>query len=129
MSSPVSNTVKILGLIVLILLLFMGGCKLLVREIFNRQDCERFNIDNIEVRTGVNIPAIIECDCEVVGNTKTSWFIIDSSKVNLNTYVTKNGFVKTDSNYTKVNRSQHTNWIASLNPKSAKLSFKIEYLE
>jgi len=53
-----SKVLKIIGLVVLGVLLFMGSFKLLVRHIFNRQDCERFNIDNIELRTGINVQII-----------------------------------------------------------------------
>jgi hypothetical protein len=33
------------------------------RMIYNTQSCERFNIDNIELRTGVNIPEIKSYSC------------------------------------------------------------------
>ena len=89
-----SKVLKIIGLVVLGVLLFMGSFKLLVRHIFNRQDCERFNIDNIELRTGINVPPISDCDCRVTDNTKLSTFKLDTSVVDIASYAEINGFDK-----------------------------------
>lgn len=125
----VSNSLKIIGIIALSVILFFSGCKLLIRDIFNRQECERFNIDNIEVRTGINIPKVSDCDCQVKGNTKTSNFIIDTDHVDLEEYVVKQHFIKMDSLYRLSDKSEHSNWTASLNLETAELRFTLQYLK
>lgn len=107
----------------------MGGCKLLVREIFNRQDCERFNIDNIEVRTGVNVPKVLRCECVVKDKTKTATFVIDRDKVDLKEYILKQQFVKKDSLYMLSNTSKHTDWEATLLEETGELRFTLRYLK
>ena len=86
------KALKIIGLVALGVLVFMGSFKLLVRHIFNRQDCERFNIDNIELRTGVNVPSISDCDCRVTENMKLSTFILDTTVVDIGSYAENEWF-------------------------------------
>ena len=129
MQIRISKTFKIIGLLMFMVILFMGGCKLLVREIFNSKDCERFNIDNIEVRTGVNIPKVSDCNCVVDGNTKTSSFIIDVNQVDVNEYSRKHHFEKADSLFALSNITDHTKWNATLNMETAELRFTLYYLK
>lgn len=129
MQKHVSNSLKIIGITVVAITLFFGGCKLLIKDIFNRKDCERFNIDNIEVRTGIDVPSVSESDCQCIGDTKTASFIIDNTKVDLHEYVSKHDFVKDDSLYIKSNKSEHTDWNASVNMETAELRFILHYLK
>ena len=123
------KSIKIIGLIVLMMVILMGGCRVLVKGIFNRKDCESFNIDNIEVRTGIDIPKTAGCDCVSDGKTKTAEFVIDKSKVELNDYIAKQGFIKKDSIYELSDESDHTKWTAKLNKKTAELKFILHYLK
>ena len=68
---------------------FMIGFTLLRRHIFNRTDCERFNIDNIELRTGIDIPAVDSSNCECGDAVKRSNFYLHSEKVNMNDYISR----------------------------------------
>ncbi len=122
-----SKALKIIGLVVLGVLLFMGSFKLLVRHIFNRQDCERFNLDNIELRTGINVPPISDCHCRVTDNTKLSTFKLDTSVVDIASYAEINGFEKSGELYEKSSETKNTSWHATLNDDSAELSFLITY--
>ena len=62
------------------------------KMIYNSCDCERFNIDNIELRTGINIPSIKDTECTYDQTTKTkkATFIIDTEKVDIEDYILKN---------------------------------------
>ena len=99
----------------------------LAKHIYNRTDCERFNIDNVEVRTGIDIPSIIDATCSSNGKIKNSIFTIDTNKVDINTYIKTNKFVKEDSIYINTGESKNTKWKITLNPESAILNVSIEY--
>jgi len=119
----------VLGTFALIVLLFMGGFRLLVKHIYNRTDCERFNIDNIELRTGVDIPEIKESECESDGKIKKCEFILDTSKVALPHYIERNKLSKEDSLFVKRGDREDTKYEVILNPVTAKLFVEIVYKE
>ena len=50
--------------------------KTLVVSIANQRTCEWANIDNIEINAKINIPSIIDSDCEYLEaiNTKKAYF-------------------------------------------------------
>jgi 5'-3' exonuclease len=106
----------------------MGSIKLLVTHIYNRQDCERFNIDNIECRTGINVPAVTDAECNCENNTKTSCFVIDTAYTNLNEYLVKHNFTKVDDQFAEAKGSnKNTEWSATLNYHTGDLYFLINY--
>ncbi len=100
----------------------------LAKHIFNRIDCKRFNIDNIEVRTGVNVPEIDSFKCSCEDYIKQSSFILGST-LNLEEYIDKNAFQKIDGMYQKQNSNKYTKWKALLDKEKRELSFIIEYLD
>lgn len=118
-----------LSIIALFLLLFMGGFKLLAGHIYGRTDCERFNIDNIEVRTGIDIPAVSNVDCSFDAsiNTKFSTFTFDKNEVDLEEYVVRNDFEKNGDVYLNTGERTDTKWQAELNPETYVLTVKLEY--
>lgn len=79
-----------LGLLLMCVLLFMGGVHLFGRHIFNTKSCQLYNIDNIELRTGVDIPNITSTECTCEDNVKISKFIIDTELVDINRYINRN---------------------------------------
>ena len=93
------------------------------KVIYNSCGCERFNIDNIELRTGINIPAVknIECNYNKTTKTKKSSFIIDTEKVNIEDYIQKNKLVKSDSEnlYIKSNDKKSHSYKGVLDKKKA----------
>ena len=111
----------------LLILCFMGGCYGLSKMIFHKKDCESFNIDHIELRTGVDIPAVSSYDCNCKDNTKTSVFTIDTSKTNLEHYIERNKFVLTGNQYLHKGDNKFTSWEIQLNPSTAQLDVFIEY--
>lgn len=116
----------IVGSIVLIITLLMGGCVALNRHIYSRMDCERFNIDNVEVRTGINIPSIKDVECECREQHKTAKFVLDTD---LTSYVELNKFELVDDKYYRKGKDEYTIWEASLDMETAELIVDIDYLK
>lgn len=117
----------LLGGTVLTLVLFMGGCRLLNKQIFNQQSCERFNIDNIEVRTGIDIPTVENSSCECSRGVKDAEFTLKLKPENIDRYVSRNKFELKDSVYVNANEDEYTKWIANLDLKTQKLKVHIDY--
>lgn len=107
--------------------LLYGAIHLFGWYIFNTQSCLRFNIDNIELRTGVNIPAVITTECKCQNNTKVSKFIIDSSQTDIESYALKNNFTLIDQLYVKENDTNHTTFKVVLDKDTAALVVDITY--
>jgi hypothetical protein len=117
----------IVGSLALFTGLLMAGCRALISTIGNFNDCERFNIDNIEVRTGVDIPAITNVDCIYDNGIKNVTFTLDTVKVDIADYLEKNKFVKRDSLYTIVGDTKRTNWEVEYRNDRAALKMRIIY--
>ncbi len=106
----------------------MGLIKLLLNHIYDRQDCERFNIDNIECRTGINIPEVLDAECDCEDNVKTSCFVIDTKHTDLEKYIVRHGFQKVDKQFAEAKGSdENTEWSATLDYTSGDLYFLINY--
>ena len=120
---------KVLLIIGIIIFLGFAGCKGLINHIYNRTDCEQFNIDNIEVRTGIDIPAVskVICDFNAIENTKTSIFTLDKTQVNLAHYAARNGFHSKGNVYVNAGERTDTKWEASLNKTTLDLTVSVIY--
>lgn len=121
---------KILIVFVLVLVivgLFCGGIQLYGKHIFNSQSCQFYNIDNIELRTGVDIPKVTSTDCTCKDNTKISKFIIDTEHLDLDRYVNRNGFKLIDDLYIKENDNKHSTYKVVFNRKTAELIVNLTY--
>jgi len=111
----------------LTLFLIVGGVVLLNKHIYSQQSCERFNIDNIELRTGINIPTITSSNCSCKKNHKVSTFVIDTLSVDLKEYIKKNRFSLVENNFINKGVRSDTKWKAHLDIKTAVLKVAIEY--
>ncbi|MFT5724098.1 MAG: hypothetical protein ACI9JN_001215 [Bacteroidia bacterium] len=120
---------KITGIFFLVIALFMGSFIMLSKHIFNRRDCIRFNIDNIEVRTGINVPAVVSSDCNCTETSKSSTFKLKTSTLDLETYIEANNFASVDNKLVNSGKNERTKWPAELDTSTANLSFQIEYLQ
>jgi len=78
-----------------------GGCAGLFLFCRESNSCERFNIDNIETRTNIDIPSIyggndcpecMSCILDEVTNSKTNYFRIKIDVVDMDWYVQRNSF-------------------------------------
>lgn len=101
------------------------------KVIYNSCSCENFNIDNIELRTGINIPAIksVACNYDEITKTKKSSFIIDTEKVNIEDYIQKNKLDKSEEEnlYVKSNDNKSHSFKVILNKNTGKLDVEIKY--
>ena len=107
----------------------MLSFKILVSHIYQRQDCERFNIDNIELRTGINIPSTSDsdCSCDPSQNIKSATFLIDTQKVDLDDYIIVNNFTEEDGLYINNGDRVDTEWRTTLNKTTGDLAVFIKY--
>lgn len=117
----------LIGLLILLLPIF--SFKMLSSHIYNRTDCEQFNIDNIEVRTGINIPAVDEVICEFnsTQNTKIAVFMLNKSSLDFTHYIKRNDFVKEGNFYVNRGERADTKWEAKLNEADLKLVVSLVY--
>jgi hypothetical protein len=115
------------GSIVLFAALLMGGCRALIHTIVNSNTCDQFNIDNIELRTGIDIPATTHVDCIYENGVKNVNFTLDTSQVDIRDYLTKNEFVKDTDVYTQQGDKKKTSWSAIYHPNRAVLAMRIVY--
>jgi len=122
---------KIVLSIVLFFVLVVVSFKLLSGHIYDRKDCKRFNIDNLEVRTGVDVPKVVNgnSNCECDGNVKESSFTLDIEDNNVMSYLTRNSFKKVSDYYQNKGINEDTKWEVIFNPENKKLSFVVEYLD
>ena len=88
---------RVLITIVGIGVLGFGGCVGCVKLIGNSNSCERFNIDNIELRAHIDIPAIESENCSCIldkeDDSKTNYFKIRTDAVDMDRYIERNYFV------------------------------------
>lgn len=123
------HLVLIFGSISILAIGAILGYRSLVSHIYDYVDCERFNIDNIEVRTGIDIPAVtdVDCSCNEDKSVKTSTFVLDTDQVNLDQYVTRNKFKAKNGHYENVGERKDTRWKATLDKASHELTVRVEY--
>lgn len=133
-------------------ILMISGYMVLKTIAYHSCGCGNFNIDNIELRTGIDIPAVTEVSCFEYGleDIKIADFTLNTEKVNLDYYIKGNDleFMSsiTESNYpllfekfindkNKDNRNyfgaslklEKHNWEAILDKESGKLWVAIKF--
>ena len=81
------------------------GLRTLVVSIANQRTCEWANIDNIELNAKINIPSIIDSDCEYLEsiNTKKAYFKFDLTHFDVDHYIKVNKLKKLGSKYIEKN--------------------------
>ncbi len=123
------NIIIIVTSIVSFFTILIISYNLLSSHIYNRKDCERFNIDNLEGRAGLNVPAVLDGDCKCDGKIKESSFTLDIEEDKVKSYLRKNGFKKVTDFYQKKGENEDTKWDVIFTPDNKKLSFVVEYLD
>ena len=77
-------------------ILGFGGCVGCVKIIGNSNSCTWFNIDNIELRAHIDVPAIEPGSCICIldkeDDSKTNYFKIRTDAVDMVRYVNRNSF-------------------------------------
>ena len=123
----VKTILFLLGAIVGIPLLFMVGCKSLVKTIYQSMDCDQFNIDHIELRTGIDVPKIERKYCQLNDSTRTVEFEVLLNSKELKSYSAK--YFNWDAPlFTAEGGRRDTKWQASLDTSTRALIFNIHYL-
>jgi hypothetical protein len=116
--------------------------------------CTFYNIDNIEVRTNIDIPSILDnpqCFRNKSPNTKTNYFRINIVDVNMDRYIERNSFVSVSdidldlsvfgkfektleitsddiqNFYYNSGKGKKTDWLAIIDKKSGDLWIYMEY--
>ena len=115
--------------VLVIVFLFIGSIRLFVQFMYNSNSCEQFNIDNLELRTGIDIPSVISVDCKCDGQQRNSEFLIDPKGFNLNRYLDQNDFVFEGTHYINKGENDKTSWAAMLKPENLLLTVHIDYLD
>jgi hypothetical protein len=61
----------------------------------SQRNCDSFNIDNVELHACIDIPAIINSDCnyDPTRTMKQAWFLIDTASVDMDYYLRYNKFL------------------------------------
>lgn len=77
-------------------ILFYGGCRGLVSFITSHKTCERFSIDNYEIRTYTDIPDTKSSTClyDTANRVKSSIFILDLTEKELSRSIEWNNLKK-----------------------------------
>jgi hypothetical protein len=93
----------IVGLLLLALVLIIG-LRTLVMSIANQRTCEWANIDNIELNARIDVPSIIDSDCEYleVINTKKAYFEFDLADFDADRYIEVNKLKRLNSKYFEI---------------------------
>jgi len=93
----------IVGLLLLALVL-ITGLRTLVMSIANQRTCEWANIDNIELNARIDVPSIIDSDCEYleVINTKKAYFEFDLADFDADRYIEVNKLKRLNSKYFEI---------------------------
>lgn len=84
----------VLLVLLIVCVLFMGGCYGLAKLIYTSRGCEQFYIDNTEMHTGIDIPQKIYIDCNYKKpqKTKTVYYVIDKPNVPMQRYISFSEF-------------------------------------
>ncbi len=117
----------IIGILVLCGITFVGAVNLFGRHIYNTRSCKVFNIDNIELRTGVNIPKVKSTECQCTNDTKVSKFIIDTGQVDLDDYIIRNDFKLVENVYIKENDNENSTYKIEFNKETTELTVNLIY--
>ncbi len=92
-------------------------------------DCNGFNIDHIEVRTGIDVPKTVSSFCKLNADQtrRDADFVLDTTIVNINQWLAKNKFTKSGSQYERSGDKADHEWRATFKMDKNQLSVQIIY--
>lgn len=123
----VNKLLILLGFIVGLPLLFIAGCKTLTSTIYQSMDCDQFNINHIELRTGIDVPKIKRMDCQLSNSARTVEFEVLMNAEELDAYSAK--YFNWDLTlFVAEGQRSATRWQARLDTSSRALIFHLYYL-
>ena len=124
------KVIVIISIFTLVIFLGMGVFKLLINTVFNSKTCHQYNIDNIELRTGINIPSVIDVECKCEEGYKNSIFVLNTEEIDIQNYLVSNNFKKDESGFfSALGESRHSIWYACFNEENSELSVELNYLD
>jgi hypothetical protein len=89
--------IGVLCAIICMVIVGYGNRARLFNSAMNSNSCQRYNVDNVELRTSIDIPAIERENCSCIldeaANTKTNYFKIRTDAVDMDRYVERNSFI------------------------------------
>lgn len=117
----------IITVVIAVPLLLMQGCRSLVKNIYNSMNCNQFNIDHIELRTGINVPQITRNYCELTDTSRRVSFQLLKTGKEKAAYAEKY-FTWSEKNFfISAGRDEFTRWFASLDTVTSELIFELYY--
>jgi len=117
----------IIAITILIPLLLMEGCQSITQTIYDSMDCNQFNIDHIELRTGIDVPQIKRNYCELTDTSRTVSFQLLKTGKDKKAYAEKYFKWSNGSDYTQEGSNSDTRWTARLDTVTSELVFKLHY--
>lgn len=117
-----------IGVLIFFLTLF-GSCKALIYHIYHHMDCNQFNIDHIEVRTGIDVPKTVSslCNLNADQTRRDADFVLDTTVVDINQWLIKNKFTKYGIQYERSGKKADHNWQATFRMDKNQLLVQIVY--
>lgn len=121
------NVSLLISVIVVIPLLLTQGCRSLMKNIYNSMDCNQFNIDHIELRTGIDVPQIKRNYCELTDTSRTVSFQLLKTGEDKKAYAQKYFRWTKGSLFVQEGSNSDTRWSARLDTVTSELVFKLHY--
>ena len=121
------KVIIITSLTILVPLLLMKGCQSFARTMYNSMDCNQFNIDHIELRTGIDVPQIKRNYCELTDTSRTVSFQILKTGEDKRVYAEKYFRWSKESVFVQEGSNSDTRWSAQLDTVTSELVFKLHY--
>lgn len=121
------NVSLLISVIVVIPLLLTQGCRSLMKNIYNSMDCNQFNIDHIELRTGIDVPQIKSNYCELTDTSRTVSFQLLKTGEDKKAYAQKYFRWTKGSLFVQEGSNSDTRWSARLDTVTSELVFKLHY--
>jgi len=109
-------------------ILLFKGCTGLGKTIYTSMDCDRFNIDHIEMRTGIDIQQIERSYCRLSNDKREVSFQSLKDGASELAYAQKY-FTWDGATFTASGSNPDTKWQASLDTVTNELYFKLNYIE
>lgn len=114
-------------LTILIPLLLMKSCQSFARTIYNSMDCNQFNIDHIELRTGIDVPQVERNYCNLTDTSRTVSFQLLKTGDDKRVYAEKYFKWSKGSLFNQKGSNSDTRWSARLDTVTSELVFKLHY--
>ena len=121
------KVIIITSLTILVPLLLMKGCQSFARTIYNSMDCNQFNIDHIELRTGIDVPQIKRNYCELTDTSRTVSFQLLKTRKDKNSLCREIFPMVGRITFYSEGSNSDTRWSARLDTVTSELVFKLHY--